>query len=144
VKTKGRLYVALIVAVLLSLMTVPVLAEEGITMWVSRVRLAWNGRSSSGTDSVVGMVHVRDANLAAVEGAEVTAVWTLPDSTTITETATSAFQGIATFSTWAGSGTYTLCVVDMTKEGWEYQEELNLETCGELIVKWPFDPASLR
>lgn len=143
-KTKRRLYVVVVVTVLLSLMTVPVLAEEGIAMWVSRVRLAWNGRSSSGTDSVVGMVHLRDANLAAVEGADVTAVWTLPNSTIITETATSAFQGIAEFSTWAGSGTYTLCVVDVTKEGWEYQEDLNLETCGELVVKWPFDPASLR
>jgi hypothetical protein len=141
VKTKARLYVALIVVVLLSLMTVPALAEEGIAMWVSQVRLAWNGRSSSGTDSVVGMVHVRDANLAAVEGAEVIAVWTLPSSTIITETATTEFQGIATFSTWAGSGTYTLCVTDIIKDGWAYTAELNSEACGELVVKWPFNPA---
>ena len=102
-------------------------------MWVSHVRLAYNGRSSHSSDRVVGMVHVRDANLAAVTDAEVTAVWTLPDGSVREETAVTAFQGIATFTTWEGSGEYTLCVVSVTKEEegvvWEYDATLDRESC---------------
>jgi hypothetical protein len=104
------------------------------------VRLAYNGRSSSGTDRVVGMVHIRDANLATVEGAEVTAEWTLPDGSVVEDRALTAFQGIAEFKIWAGSGVYKLCVTGATKDGWLYDPNRNLVTCGQLVVKWPFDP----
>jgi hypothetical protein len=140
--TKTKLYVGLIAVMLLSLVALPVLAEEDpIAVWVSGVRLAWNGRSSSGTDRVVGMVHVRDANMAAVEDAVVTAEWTLPDGTVVEETATTAFQGIATFETWLGRGEYQLCATDVVKDGWAYDAELSLEPCAVLVVKWPFNPA---
>jgi hypothetical protein len=86
------------------------------------------------------MVHVRDANKAAVSGATVTGTWTLPDGTVQEETVLTDFQGIATCQVWAGYGTYRFCVNDMTKEGWEYDSALNLETCGELEIKWPFSP----
>jgi hypothetical protein len=92
------LFVAVIVVVLGAMIAVPARAEEaeGIPMWVSGVRLAYNGRSSSGTDRIVAMVHIRDANLATVEGATVTGQWTLPDGTLKEETAVTAFQGIRT------------------------------------------------
>ncbi len=135
------LFVTLIAVVLGAVIALPAMAgEDDITMWVSRVRLAYNGRSSSSPDRVVGMVHVRDANLAAVEGAVVTAVWTLPNGTTLQQTALTAFQGVATFTVWAGTGAYQLCVTDVTKDGWLYKPDLNLETCSVLVIKWPYDP----
>ncbi len=138
-KTK-LLLVGIVAVVLGTTIAVPVMAEdETITMFVSRVRLAYNGRSSGGSDRVVAMVHVRDTNKAAVAGATVTAEWTLPNGTE-TVTGTTDFQGIATFQVWAGRGTYTLCVTDVTKNGWQYDPDLNLETCGEIEITWPFSP----
>jgi hypothetical protein len=136
------LFVALIAVVLGAMIAVPAMAEEdeGIPTWVSSVRLAYNGRSSSSSDRIVGMVHIRDANLATVEGAAVTAEWSLPDGTVKEETAVTAFQGIATFKVWAGSGKYQLCVSEVTKGGWLYDSDLNVETCGVLEVKWPYAP----
>ncbi|MFN2169433.1 MAG: hypothetical protein ACK2U9_24645 [Anaerolineae bacterium] len=96
----------------------PVMAEDETPMGVSRVRLAHNGRSASLSDRVVGMVHVRDANMSAVAGALVAAVWTKPDGTTLETTAVTDFQGIATFQVWAGSGEYQLCVTDVRLDGW--------------------------
>ncbi|HNS49647.1 MAG TPA: hypothetical protein PKO09_00515 [Anaerolineae bacterium] len=139
-KTKSLLFAAVVAAMLLTMLALPAMADEDTAMWVSRVRLAWNGRSSSSPDRVVGMVHVRDANLAAVDGALVTAEWTLPNGTQVVATALTDFQGIATIETWAGGGSYTLCVTDVAKAGWVYAPDLNLETCGALLVKWPFHP----
>lgn len=52
-KTK-LLFVAIVAVMLGAMIAGPVLAEdEEITMWVSRVRLAYNGRSSSSPDRVL-------------------------------------------------------------------------------------------
>jgi hypothetical protein len=135
-KAKLPLYLVIAAVMLVSLMAVPVLADdEPIPMWISRARLAYNGRSSSSPDRVVALIHVRDANLTMVEGAAVTAEWTLPDGTVSQSTALTAFQGIAQFSVWAGRGVYTLCVLDVTKAGWLYDPGLNLETCATLSVQ---------
>ncbi len=135
------LLVAMVAAVLGTTIAMPVMAEdEDVTMRVTRVRLAYNGRSSSSPDRVVAMVHVRDANMAAVAGATVTGEWTLPDGTIREETAVTDFQGIATFQVWAGRGVYQLCVKDVTKEGCVYDSSLNLETCGSIEITWPFSP----
>jgi hypothetical protein len=134
-KGKLPLYLVIAVTMLISLIAVPVLAaEDPIPMWVSRARLAYNGRSPSGPDRVVGMIHVRDATLAMVEGATVTAEWTLPDGTVFQETALTSFQGIAQFSVWAGRGVYKLCVIDVIKVGWLYDPGLDRETCPIFIV----------
>lgn len=139
-KTK-LLLVGIVAVVLGTMIAVPVLTEdEAITMFVSRVRLAYNGRSSSSPDRVVAMVHVRDTNKAAVAGATVSAQWTLPNGTVLKVTADTDFQGIATFQVWAGRGTYTLCVTDVAKDECEYDPDLNLETCGEIEITWPFSP----
>lgn len=135
-KAKQALYLVIAVAMLMSMIAVPVVADEDpVAMWVSRVRLAYNGRSSSSPDRVVGMIHVRDANLATVEGATVTAEWTLPDGTSFQRTELTAFQGIAQFTVWAGRGVYKLCVIDVTKDGWQYEPSLNGETCATFVAQ---------
>ncbi len=134
-RTKLPLYLVIAVTMLVSLIAVPALADDDpIPMWVSRARLAYNGRSPHGPDRVVGMIHVRDANLSMVPGAAVTAEWTLPDGTAFQETALTSFQGIAEFRVWAGRGVYKLCVIDVTKDGWLYDPSLDLETCPTFIV----------
>jgi hypothetical protein len=139
-QTRNLLLAAAAVAMLGALIAVPVIAGEDITMWVSNVRLAYNGRSSSSPDRVVAMVHVRDENKARVSGATVRAGWTLPDGTTREETAVTTSQGIATFRVWAGSGHYTLCVQEVTRAEYVYDSALNVKTCGTLVVKWPYSP----
>ena len=138
---RAKLLFVAIVVMLGAMVATPVMTEdEDVAMFVTRVRLAYNGRSSSSSDRIVAMVHVRDVNMAAVADATVTGEWTLPDGTVQVETALTDFQGIATFQVWVGSGVYQLCVKDVNKEGWEYDSALNLETCGVLEVTWPFSP----
>lgn len=134
-RAKLLLYLAIVVGILLSLVAFPVLAEGNpIPMWVSRARLAYVGRSSTGPDAVVGMIHLRDATRAMVEAAAVSVEWTLPDGTVLQETALTAFQGVAEFRAWAGRGAYRLCVTDVTKEGRLYDPDLDRESCPVFIV----------
>jgi hypothetical protein len=139
-KAKQFLFVAVVVAVLGTMIAFPVMAEDETPMWVNRVRLAYNGRSSHSSDRVVGMAHVRDANMSAVAGVLVAATWTKPDGTTLETTAVTDFQGIATFQVWAGGGEYQLCVTDLTLDGWLYDPDANVESCGMLVIQWPFNP----
>ena len=126
---KAKLYVAIVVGALLSMMAIPVLAADPIPMWVSRARLAYVGRSSTGPDAVVGLIHIRDANRTMVAGAKVTVQWTLPDGSVLQDTALTGFQGIARFRVWEGKGVYKLCVIDVTKEGWLYDPSRDLQSC---------------
>ena len=124
---KAKLYLAIVVSVLLSLIACPALAGDETTdpilMWVSRARLAHVGRSSTGTDAMVAMIHVRDANRQKVEDAWVTVGWTLPDgSPSFPPSVLTDEQGIARFTVWAGTGVYRLRVLDVTKAGWQYYE----------------------
>lgn len=135
-KTKSPLYLAIVVSMLVSAIAFPVLAEEDpIPMWVSRARLAYVGRSSTGPDAVSGLIHIRDANKSMVERAKVTVEWTLPDGTTVQETAFTAFQGIARFSVWEGRGVYKLCVIDAIKAGRLYDPNLDRESCIVFTVR---------
>ena len=98
-KTRTTLYLVLAAVILTLAIAAPALAEDSDTlMWVERNRLAWNGRSSGGTDRIVAKIHVFDANNAMVEGAAVVAVWTLPDGSTKEALSVTAFQGIAEFA----------------------------------------------
>lgn len=133
-KTK-LLLVAIVVSMLVSAIAFPVLAAgDPILMWVSRARLAYIGRSSTGPDAIVGLIHFRDANKAKVEGAKVEATWTLPDGTTLEETAVTDLAGIARFSVWEGPGVYKLCVDGATKVGWLYDPDLDRESCPVFIA----------
>lgn len=82
----------------------------------------------------MGKIHIRDANLAMVVGASVTAEWTLPDGSVFQETVLSAFQGIAEFRVWDGRVVYKLCVIDVVKDGWQYDVSLDRESCPVFTV----------
>ena len=118
---KTKLCLAVVVGVLLSLLAFPVLAgTDDIPMWVSHARLAWTGRSSTGTDAVVGLIHVRDAEQQNVPWASVTVRWTLNGQYLASETVLTSRRGLATTSIWAGPGVYRLYVTNVTKTGWVY------------------------
>jgi hypothetical protein len=151
-KAKHLLYLTIILGILVSLSAVPALAEEGdtpIPMWVHRARLAYTGRSSGGSDDMKAYIHIRDATLDMVEGATVTAAWTvpdrtLPDGTTITKQVIvdelTNRQGIAIFSIWEGWGDYEICVTDVTKDGRVYDPELDWESCPVFTMPWASPP----
>ena len=129
-KAKKLLYLAIVAGILALTIAVPVLAvEDPILMWVHRARLNYNGRASTCPDQMVALIHIRDAENDMVEGAEVTAEWTLPDLTTVTEYRLTGAQGFARFSRWDGKGTYKFCVKGVTKDGWQYDETLDRESC---------------
>ena len=126
---KHLIYLAILLGLLLPISALPVVADAGdIAMWIQRARLTWTGRSSGGPDAMVGYIHIRDINNDMVQGALVTAEWTLPDGDTLPHTVVTSRQGIAIFSVWEGRGEYKLCVTDVTKSGWEYEEDLNFDT----------------
>jgi len=136
-KAKKLLYLAIVAGILVSTVAAPVLAgEDPIPMWVHRARLAYNGRSSSGPDRMVTLIHVRDATNDMVAGATVTAEWTVPDpdEPVFRETMLTNLQGIARFSVWEGRGEYKICVIDVTKDGWQYESILDRETCAFFTV----------
>ncbi|MCU0522002.1 MAG: hypothetical protein MUF84_15085 [Anaerolineae bacterium] len=133
-KAKVLLIVAL--SILVSLVALPVLADNGDTaMWVSRVRLSYIGRSSSSPDRVMGMVYVRDANRKPVVGAAVTVSWSLPNGQ-FEETVVTSTGGIARSYVWEGDGTYQLEVLDVVKLGWLYVAEQSLLTSASLTIPW--------
>ncbi len=136
-KIRRVLRALLAVIVLMAAFAIPAAAEGDVGMWMSQVKIAYNGRSSHSADRMVGQVHVRDTDLDFVTDATVTAVWTTPKGATITQTAVTAFQGIAWFEVWAGAGTYTLCVTAVEKDGWVYQRELNTESCATFMMPVP-------
>ena len=118
---RTKLCLAVVVGVLLSLLAFPTLAGTGdIPMWVSHARLTWTGRSSTGTDAVVGYIHVRDANNRNVAGASVTVRWTLDGAYLASETVVTSSRGLAQSSVWGGKGVYRLYVTNVAKTGWVY------------------------
>ena len=121
-KARLGLYVGTIAGLLASTLALPVLAEEGaIEMWVHRARVTYTGHSSGGPDAIVAYIDIRDVNLEMVEGALVTAQWTLPSGTEYARAVTNE-QGIAQCSVWEGAADYTICATDVTKAGRAYDE----------------------
>ena len=133
---KHVLFVAIVVALLAPMVAVPVLAEQddAPAMWVHRLRPRYTGRRLN-PGQVHTKVHIRDATLDMVEGAEVTAVWTLPDGTVMApRTDLTNDKGIADFAVWAGSGYYKICVVNVTAAGRLWDPALDREVCPILKV----------
>ena len=138
-KARQLLYVAIVAGILVLTIASSVLADgDAIPMWVHRARLNYNGRSSTGDDRVVALIHVRDANNEMVAGATVTAEWTVPDpdpdERVFRETTLTNLKGIARFSVWEGRGEYMICVIDVTKGGWLYDRNLDRESCPTFTV----------
>jgi len=132
-KAKQFIFVAVAVAILVSAVAIPVAAEDEIPMYVHSIRMTLKGRDISPSAKLVGTVAVRDANNEPVAGATVGVEFVYPgqfgDVHWLTQGETSA-QGTVSFRVNAAySGTYELCVLNITKDGWEYFANLNRETC---------------
>ena len=135
-KAKKLLYLAILAGILVSTIAVPVLAEgDAILMWVHRARLNYIGRCVTEPDQLVALIHIRDAENDMVEGAKVIATWTPPVGPTFSESELTGAQGFARFSLWAGKGTYTFCVTDVIKDGWQYDETLDRERCATFTAR---------
>jgi PKD repeat protein len=67
--------------------------------------------------TVTGKVTVKNENGSPVAGATVYITWTRPDGSKINQSAQTGASGVATFTTSAGRGAYTLTVTDITKTG---------------------------
>lgn len=69
------------------------------------------------TVSVTGLVTVRDESGNLVSAATVFVRWTRPNGSQVTQSAQTNSNGVASFSTSSGRGTYTLEVTNITKSG---------------------------
>jgi hypothetical protein len=70
-----------------------------------------------------------------VEGATVEVAWTLPDSQTRTQERLTGSSGWGWFRTWSvQTGTYQVCVTDVSKSGYLYDPGQNNETCDWITV----------
>ena len=128
------LSITIVAAILLSMIAIPVLAEDEIPMWVSSIRLSFRGRNAA-SPKVVGTVAVRDANRDPVAGANVVVEFTDPKGLVSVKGAETSDQGTASFELRPReSGPYELCVFTVSKEGWEYDPDLNVETCDTFTV----------
>jgi hypothetical protein len=135
-RSRKALYLVAVVSLLLGLGVLPVLAEDAIPMWVQRARLAYTGRSTGGPDTMVAYIHIRDAGLEMVEGADVTGLWTLPDGSTRPVVVTTNRMGIAKFYTWDGKGLYKFCVTAVHAEGRTYDPALNFDDVCPSMTAW--------
>jgi hypothetical protein len=103
-------------------------------MYVSQFRMSYN-QPKPGKYVAIGGVQIREMSGPRVPDAVVSAEWTLPDSSVVPGSATTNAQGIATFQVKSTqTGTYTLCVTDVTKAGLTYDPTLNLTTCDTVVV----------
>ena len=128
------LSITIVAAILLSMIAVPVLAEDEIPMWVNSIRVTFRGRNAA-SPKVVGTVAVRDANRDPVVGAHVVVEFTDPEGFVFLTGGETSDQGTATFQLKPKeSGPYELCVFSVSKEGWEYDPDLNVETCDTFTV----------
>jgi hypothetical protein len=78
------------------------------------VSIDMSSKSRRNALNVTGVVNVTDQNRSTVSGAEVLAVWTLPDDSLVEQTATTSGDRGAKFSISGDGGMYRLTVIDMT------------------------------
>ena len=129
------LSITIVAAILLTVIAIPVLAEDEIPMWVSSIRLAYKGRNTAASSRLLGTVAVRDANQEPVAGAHVVVEFEYPNGWVWLTSEETDGKGTASFRILRpDSGTYELCVTTVSKAGWEYIPALNHETCETLRV----------
>ncbi|MDH4209120.1 MAG: hypothetical protein OEV76_09620, partial [Anaerolineae bacterium] len=82
-----------------------------------------------------GLVPIRDQNGAPVEAASVHTEWTFPNGATHAQTRMTAASGWSLFLMPAPlTGEYELCVTDVSKTGYVYDSDQNVETCETIVV----------
>lgn len=79
-----------------------------------------SSKTRRGAVSVTGIVTVADENTATISGATVHGIWTLPDGTTVAQSATTTGGGGAKFTVSDGTGMYRLTVTDITLDGYTF------------------------
>ncbi len=96
----------------------------------TRYRDMGNGRYLA-----LARVPIWDEDMNPIPGAEVTAQWELPNGQLKVRTQLTRPNGAAVFP-WGSrqEGTYTITVLDVQKDGYEYDPGLNWETSEELVV----------
>lgn len=85
-----------------------------------------SSKSRRGAVNVTGVVTVADENGAAVSGATVHSVWTMPDGSTLAQSATTSGRGEAKFTGSDGTGMYRLTVTDITLDGYTFDPARSL------------------
>ncbi|MFQ5603175.1 MAG: DUF4255 domain-containing protein [bacterium] len=75
---------------------------------------------SGGVFNVNALISVKDEANAAVEGAALTALWTLPDATEQSKNATTNSSGVALFTISNGTGEYSLEIKEVSKANFNF------------------------
>jgi formylglycine-generating enzyme required for sulfatase activity len=88
-----------------------------------------------GPQLLLGIVRIVDETMAPVAGATVDVEWTLPFPHTVPQSKPTNANGLA-FPIMVGywSGTYELCVTNVTAPGYVYDPSMNLETCDTITL----------
>ncbi len=87
-----------------------------------------------GTFVIQGFVRILDETMTPVGGATVDVSWQPPVGPPRPRTATTMPNGVARFNLRAmPTGTYTLCVDDVTAAGYVYDPGMNWETCDSIV-----------
>ena len=73
--------------------------------------------------SVSATVTVADENRGVVSGALVSATWTLPDGSTVSESLETRAAGTVQFSLTGSGGTYRIDIDDIARAGYEFEPE---------------------
>ena len=80
-------------------------------------------------------ITIKDEDAGPVDGATVSAQWTLPPKgRQVNQQQVTGATGVASFSIRSKAGTYQICVTDVTKAGWIYDPSQNVKTCETLTV----------
>jgi hypothetical protein len=128
-----RFYVSLVIVLMMTMFTSsPVLADPPDTMWVKSIKMSVSGAA---THNVKANLVIWDSDGDGTGGATVTTTWTLPNGSKKTMIGTTNSDGqvfISVYSTL--SGTYRMCVTDVSRKGYNYNPTRNLIKCRSIVV----------
>jgi len=105
--------------------------SEIVLKTIISAKIEISGKSIGGRIIVGAVVFVRDDEGNAVEDAAVSIQWSLPDSSTQEQTSNTDDKGKAKFGVENGEGEYTMIVIGIVKEGYQFDPNL-----GETEVKY--------
>jgi len=107
---------------------------SGGIMHVKAIKMVFQD-AGSGRYAVDGQVKITDLSHVSVAGATVTVEWTLPDGSHLSKQAVTRSNGIAPFRIKSTlTGTYRICVIEVTKAGYTYDPNQNHVTCKTITV----------
>lgn len=93
--------------------------------------ITMNARTRRGIVKASGTVTVMNENLALLSGAVVNVTWTLPDGSTLQQSATSSGGGEAKFSISGSSGSYKIKVTGISMDGYTFDPDHSLLSAAE-------------